>query len=97
MSHALADAAAAERAGRTEASATALARALRAALAARLPEARHSTPEELLSGSSLSPLLRDALELLAAVEQARFDPSASAPERANVERAIAGLRLHKGT
>jgi hypothetical protein len=94
IANALAEAAAAERAGHAEASAAALARALRAALATHLPEAERHTPEQLLANPSLSAPLRTALELLTALERARFDPSAPAPEHAAVERVLAQLRSH---
>jgi hypothetical protein len=92
VSEALADAAAAERASHTEASAAALARALRTALATHLPEAGRHTPEQLLADPSLTPPVRAAVELLAAVERARFDPAAPSPQRSAIERALAQLR-----
>jgi hypothetical protein len=94
VSDALAEAAAAERAGHAEASAAALARALRAGLARHLPEAERRTPEQRLAGASLSAPVRAALELLAEVERARFDPAARAPEREAIERVLAQLRTH---
>jgi hypothetical protein len=94
VSDALAEAAAAERAGHAEAHAAALVRALRAALATHLPDAERRTPEQLLAGASLSAPVRAALELLAAVERARFDPAAPAPQRAAIDRVLAQLRTH---
>jgi len=97
VSAALADAAAAESVGDSEASAAALARALRAALATQVPGARHSAPQELLARDTLGTPVRAALELLSAVEQARFDPAKPAPERPAIERALARLQTDRKT
>jgi hypothetical protein len=67
------------------------ARALRSALARRLPGASSLTAEEITALSSLPAAVADAARLLAEVERARFDPTASAPSREAVARAIAKL------
>jgi hypothetical protein len=67
------------------------ARALRIALARRLPGASSLTAEEITALSSLPAAVAEAARLLAEVERARFDPTASAPSRESVARAIAKL------
>ncbi len=89
---ALAAAEAARARGDREGEAAALARALREALARRLPEARTLAPEEILALPSLSPAQRDGAQRLAELERARFDPTARAPDRVAVERALTELR-----
>jgi hypothetical protein len=88
---ALAEASAAAAAGDADAAGKALARALRAALARRVPGAETRAPEEILADGSLAPAQRHAAQLLAALERARFDPEAAAPQPGDVERALASL------
>ncbi|MEE8475974.1 MAG: hypothetical protein V3T01_11510, partial [Myxococcota bacterium] len=76
--------------------AAALSRALREALARRLPEARTGSPEEILALPSLAPAERESAQRLAEVERARFDPTALAPEAGAVERALTELRKLSG-
>jgi hypothetical protein len=71
--------------------AAALSRALRLALEPRLPRARSAPVEELRAPAGAPPAVERALSLLAAVERARFDPSASAPRRDDVIAAIEAL------
>jgi hypothetical protein len=72
--------------------AAALARALRGALARRVPGAAPSlTAEEIAALPALPAAAAEAARLLAEVERARFDPSASAPGRDAVARAVAKL------
>ena len=73
------------------ADAVALARALRTALAPHVSDASTVTPEALLARPGLTPGVEAAARGLAAVERARFDPNAPAPDRAEVERAIRAL------
>jgi hypothetical protein len=71
--------------------AAALGRALRSALARRVPEAPSLTAEEIIALPALPPAVAQAARLLAEVERARFDPTASAPSREAVARAVAKL------
>jgi hypothetical protein len=71
--------------------AMALARALRGALARRLPDASSLTAEEIAALPALGEAVDEAARLLAEAERARFDPTASAPSREAVARAIAKL------
>lgn len=88
---ALAAAEAARARGDREGEAAALARALREALARRLPEARTMAPEEILALPSLSPAQRGGAQRLAELERARFDPTARAPDPVAVERTLTEL------
>jgi hypothetical protein len=69
----------------------ALARALRSALARSVPGASSLTAEEITALSALPATVAEAARLLAEVERARFDPTASAPSREAIARAIAKL------
>jgi hypothetical protein len=71
--------------------AAALAKALRNALARRLPEVPALTADEIAALDSLPPAVAEAADLLVAAERARFDPAASAPSREAVARAVARL------
>ena len=71
--------------------AAALARALRGALARRLPDAPSLTAEEIAALPALPARAEEAARLLAEAERARFDPTASAPSREAVARAMAKL------
>ncbi len=93
---ALEEAEAARDRGDREGEAAALSRALREALARRLPEARTGSPEEILALPSLAPAERESAQRLAEVERARFDPTALAPEAGAVERALTELRKLSG-
>jgi hypothetical protein len=75
--------------GDREAELAALSRALRAALAAS--GAAVDVPAEAAARADLAPAVREALAALAALERARFDPSAGSPERAELLRALAAL------
>jgi len=77
--------------GAGEDEAAALARALRNALARHLPNTPALTAEEIAARDELPPAVAEAARLLAAAERARFDPTASAPSREAVARAIARL------
>jgi hypothetical protein len=68
-----------------------LARALRAALAHRIPEAPSLTAEEIAALPALPASVCNAAHLLADVERARFDPNAAIPSRDDVRRAVAKL------
>ena len=94
---ALAAAEAARARGDREGEAAALARALREALARRLPESRTLAPEEILALPSLLPAQRDGAQRLAELERARFDPTARAPDPVAVERALTELRALRGS
>lgn len=74
-----------------EEDAAAQARSLRAALSRHVSDAAVLTPEELLARGDLSPAVETAAHCLAALERARFDPDAPAPEPGVVRRAIAAL------
>jgi hypothetical protein len=71
-----------------------LAHAVRAALATRIGAAAEGPPEAA-PRAGLAPAAGAALELLAALERARFDPTAAAPERAAVLRALASLSARR--
>jgi hypothetical protein len=71
--------------------AAALARALRSALARRVPGAASLTAEEITALPALPAAVAETTRLLAEAERARFDPTASAPSREAVARAIAKL------
>jgi hypothetical protein len=77
-------------AGDRDAEAAALARALRAALRPHLAADAAMASERLARGSREAGVAA-ALQALAAVERAQFDPSALLPDPAEVERAIAAL------
>jgi hypothetical protein len=80
----------AERAkGDRDAELAALSRALRAALAAR--GIALDGPPEAAAGARLAPAAREALAVLAALERARFDPSAGSPGPAAVLRVLDAL------
>ena len=88
VAEALARAESAHAAGDRDGELSALARALRAAARPELGAAIEGRPEEM-PASGLSPRASAAVELLRRIEQARFDPSATPPDRAAVERALA--------
>jgi hypothetical protein len=92
---ALAAAASARDRGDREAEAAALARALREGLAELVPAARSAAAEEIVERVS-APVAARAARLLAAVERSRFDPGATPPDRAEVERALGELRRRRG-
>ena len=92
VAEALARAESARAAGDRDGELGALARALRAAARSELGAALEGRPEEI-PASGLSPRATAAVELLLQIEQARFDPSATPPDRAAVQRALARLRL----
>jgi len=77
--------------GDREGEAAALARALREELADGIPGARSLAAEEILERVA-APAAARAARLLAEVDRARFDPSATPPTRAAVERALGELR-----
>ena len=87
---ALAAADAARARGDADAEAAALANALRTALARHVAEARSANPEELLA-RALPPDVASGARLLAAVERARYDPTAQLPTRKAVEQALRDL------
>jgi hypothetical protein len=87
---ALEQALAARAAGDAQGELAALARALRAALAHRLPGAAALSVEELESRAATRPA-REAVRLLAALERARFEPGAPAPAADAVARAVRAL------
>jgi hypothetical protein len=78
-------------AGSVEARARELDRALRSALARHVADAASVTPQELLARSP-GPAVASAAILLEALERARFDPGASLPDVAAVQRALDTLR-----
>ena len=88
VADALARADSARAAGDRDGELAGLARALRAAARPELGAAAEGRPEEILA-SGPSPRARAAVELLARLERARFDPSAAPPDRAAVLRALA--------
>jgi hypothetical protein len=88
---ALAAADAARDRGDRDGEAAALARALREALADGVPGARSLAAEEILERVA-APAAAWAARLLAEVDRARFDPSATPPDRDAVERALGELR-----
>ena len=88
VAEALARAESARAAGDRDGELSALARALRAAARPELGAALEGRPEEI-PASGLSPRARAAVELLLRIERARFDPSATPPDRAAVQRALA--------
>lgn len=67
-------------------------RALRGALAKRVPAATRLAPAELLARDDLSPAQRAAAELLVRVERSRFDRDAEPPPREEIARRIEALR-----
>jgi hypothetical protein len=71
--------------------APALERALRAALARHVTDARTVAAEQLRARQDLPEAVAAAAVELAALERSRFDPEAPAPDVAAVERAIAAL------
>jgi hypothetical protein len=92
VGQALARAEAARAAGDRDAELAGLARALRIALAARSQEGAEG-PVEAIPPAHLAPASRAALELLAALERARFDPATPAPDRAAVLRSLAAFGM----
>jgi hypothetical protein len=88
---ALAEVAQLEASGDRDQLAAALARALRAALAAHVDDARALVPEELMARRGLAPPVAAAAHLLASVERARFDPEGPPPNPVAVRRAISDL------
>lgn len=74
----------------------AFARVLRNALSRHLAGAERMMPEEMLASPELADPVRHAALLLAASERARFDPTASAPDPLEIERAVAALSSGRG-
>jgi len=64
---------------------------LRSGLADALPRAASATPQEIAALPDLPPALGEAAALLEALERARFDPTAPAPDAAAVRRALERL------
>jgi hypothetical protein len=90
----LAEARAARARGDAAGEAAALSRALREALAARIPAARTLSPDELLARDALTAAQARGAELLARVDRGRFDPRADpmdAVDADEVARAVANL------
>lgn len=88
---ALAEAEAARAAGDPRRETAALARALRAALAPHVPDARALAAEEIAARAASHPRAAEAAALLARLERARFDPDAPPPNAGAVERAVRRL------
>jgi hypothetical protein len=91
----LENAARAHAAGDATAALGAHARALRAALSRHVPGAAALSVEELMARDP-SPAVRAAVELLARVEQARYDRAAPAPAPEQIERAVRALTAGAG-
>jgi hypothetical protein len=68
-----------------------LTRILRSGLADALPGVASATPQEIAALPDLPPAVGEAAALLEALERARFDPSAPAPDAAAVRRALERL------
>ena len=92
VDEALAVAVAAQRRGDSATCSSALARALRAALATRIPGALALASEELRDRSAGDADTSAAVEMLARLDRARFEPEAAAPELAAARACVDALR-----
>ena len=74
-----------------ESTGAAAARRLRYALQGQVEGLQNATPEEILERPGLPAGVREATRVLAAVERARYNPQARAPEPREIEQAVSGL------